>query len=500
MLSSAALAQDDVPVAAEPVAAESVVSEQHFTAAGDRLPSDNVLSLAQTRDGFLWVGTDRGLARFDGRQWRVLDRSSHPTLSSEHISALTPDRDGYLWVGTKGGGLYRFNGANFLPISRPNQLGGPWNVTAVFQQDDGLLWVGTPEDLLYLQPLSSSLRYGLPGIPVSNLTIDPYDHVWASAGRGLFRQVQLTFQTLSLPLGVANRAIHCLVMTPGGQLILGREDGLMLAEGRFDNTGLPQSADLIPGLRGPVSALLIDQQGRLIVGTSEAVIRLGGALEPGLRPDSVQLITPDSARGDAGWRANQIIEDREGGLWIATTHGLHRIENTIAETTVNLTVTISADGRPRRPATRYLLPPETEILQIELAAPTFRQVGQVEVRSRLEGHDEGWRTGERSLTYQDLSPGTYSLTAEASLDGGATWTIEERVEIEIEPELLETWTFWLSIIGGFAGILGIVGGWLLFVRHRERRFAEMAAQEWREIQEESGMIDSEHDLGERRPD
>lgn len=456
---------------------------ESFTTA-DGLPSDRVMSLAQTRDGFLWVGTESGLGRFDGRRWRLFDRSSHPTLASERISSLTPDRSGYLWVGTLGGGLYRFDGAFFLPVSRPNQLGGPWNVTALLQQEDSLLWVGTPEDLLYLQPLANSLRYGLPGIPVSCLTIDPYDHVWASAGRGLFRQVQLTFQTLSLPLGVENKNIHSLAMTPAGELMIGREDGLMIARGRFEDSGLPQSIELVDDVAGPVWALLIDRRGRWVAGTADGVWRFDDG-----RP--IRLL---SAGVDSDWTVHQLLEDREGSLWVATSAGLHRIagEATAPVTPVTLAIMLGVDGVARRPAGRHLLPPETELLSVEVAAPTFGKADRVRIRTRLEGHDEAWRD-ETELEYRGLRPGAYRLAAEASLDGGRTWPIEAATEIEIEPRLHQTLEFWLWLVGGLGAFLVAVGGWFFFLHQRERRFAEMAEQEWREIQEESGMIDPDHD-------
>ncbi|MEM8998413.1 MAG: two-component regulator propeller domain-containing protein, partial [Acidobacteriota bacterium] len=152
-------------VAATAAGAQESADARRWTA-DDGLPSSVVMSVAQTRDGFLWVGTDAGLARFDGRTWRRFDRSTYPTLASDKISALAADRGGYLWVGTHGGGLYRYDGVNFLPVSRPNQLGGPWRVTALMQQEEGLLWVGTPQDLLFLPSSANSLRYGQEVDPV----------------------------------------------------------------------------------------------------------------------------------------------------------------------------------------------------------------------------------------------------------------------------------------------------------------------------------------------
>ena len=154
----------------------------HLTVA-DGLPDDRVTSLAQTRDGFLWVGTPSGLGRFDGRAWRTYDRRRHPTLASDEISRLASDRAGYLWIGTVGGGLERFDSARFLPVSRPNQVGGAWTVQSLLQTPDSTLWVGTPEDLLYLQPGATAAFHGLPGVSAGSLHQDPWGHLWVGAGR-----------------------------------------------------------------------------------------------------------------------------------------------------------------------------------------------------------------------------------------------------------------------------------------------------------------------------
>src|SRR4051794_1601051 len=64
------------------------------------LPQNSVLSIAQTPDGFLWLGTEEGLARFDGLAFRVFDTRNTPELHSQEISALLADREGRLWIGT----------------------------------------------------------------------------------------------------------------------------------------------------------------------------------------------------------------------------------------------------------------------------------------------------------------------------------------------------------------------------------------------------------------
>ena len=67
------------------------------------LPQNSIQSILQTRDGYLWMGTERGLVRFDGVQFTVFDKGNTPGLQNSNAQALFEDRAGNLWVGTWGG-------------------------------------------------------------------------------------------------------------------------------------------------------------------------------------------------------------------------------------------------------------------------------------------------------------------------------------------------------------------------------------------------------------
>ncbi|MEK7684224.1 MAG: two-component regulator propeller domain-containing protein [Verrucomicrobiota bacterium] len=70
------------------------------------LPHDAVQAILQTRDGFLWVATRGGLARFDGRAFQIFDHATNPQFVSEDCTALGEGMDGSLWIGTKDGLLH----------------------------------------------------------------------------------------------------------------------------------------------------------------------------------------------------------------------------------------------------------------------------------------------------------------------------------------------------------------------------------------------------------
>src|SRR5579859_3093367 len=78
----------------------------------DGLPQESVRAITQTSDGYLWLGTQAGLARFDGSQFRVPEWYGNPFFQQhDHVLAMRADHDGGLWIATGGGGLgYARNG------------------------------------------------------------------------------------------------------------------------------------------------------------------------------------------------------------------------------------------------------------------------------------------------------------------------------------------------------------------------------------------------------
>src|SRR5207248_5690469 len=71
------------------------------------LPQNSVYAIAQTRDGYLWLGTEEGLVRFDGARFVTFDKRNTPAIRANWIRALLEGRDGTLWIATIGGGLVR---------------------------------------------------------------------------------------------------------------------------------------------------------------------------------------------------------------------------------------------------------------------------------------------------------------------------------------------------------------------------------------------------------
>jgi ligand-binding sensor domain-containing protein len=114
----------------------------------DGLPQNSVTALAQTQSGYLWVGTQDGLARFDGMRFVVFDSHNTPAIHNGRIVQVFEDRRGALWIGTEGAGLVRLAQGQFSAFSAPNQ-GSAFNYARVLCDDAvGGLWMSSCENQL----------------------------------------------------------------------------------------------------------------------------------------------------------------------------------------------------------------------------------------------------------------------------------------------------------------------------------------------------------------
>jgi signal transduction histidine kinase/sugar lactone lactonase YvrE len=138
-----ALAAIFLPAAAQEISGAPFLIRSWQTDAG--LPNNTVNAVAQTCDGYLWLGTDAGLARFDGVRCRVFGLQDG--LPGLQISALLEDRHGTLWIGTAGGGLCRkkSDGAIETFTIKDGLAGNA--IQALIEATNGDLWVGTPAGL-----------------------------------------------------------------------------------------------------------------------------------------------------------------------------------------------------------------------------------------------------------------------------------------------------------------------------------------------------------------
>src|SRR5262245_25643139 len=149
------------------------------------LPQNDVKVL-QTRDGYLWLGTHGGLARFDGLRFTVFDTGNTPTLRSNRILTLCEDREGTLWIGTQNGGLTSYSKEKFTTFTTRDGLPDE-SVYDLLADRQGTLWISTPKGLARRsagQLTTYTTRDGLPSDGTGYLQEDAGGALWfISAGQ-----------------------------------------------------------------------------------------------------------------------------------------------------------------------------------------------------------------------------------------------------------------------------------------------------------------------------
>ncbi|HEY8994647.1 MAG TPA: two-component regulator propeller domain-containing protein, partial [Lacunisphaera sp.] len=133
------------------------------------LPAAGISSIAQTGDGYLWLGTQSGLVRFDGVRFSAIALPDDSRFPRQMIASLASSRTGGLWFGlaAAGGFGFRDEQGEFFRPTGPAWLNTPANAVSLWEASDGSLWAGTNSGLIRYDPrnpTASALNAQLPAV------------------------------------------------------------------------------------------------------------------------------------------------------------------------------------------------------------------------------------------------------------------------------------------------------------------------------------------------
>lgn len=331
--------------------------------AEDGLPQNTVTCITQTRDGYIWLGTLNGIARFDGVRFVVFGAHNTPELKSNRITCLLEDNEGALWIGTEGGGVTRLSHGNFttytdwegLPnnivlhlsseengrVSIVTQAGtGVWQdgklskeninhripqqavpedhplpdleVQVTLKLSDGSIWAGTREGSLWRFVDSSWKRVVLPGDtgkhPVLTLFEDKENNLWVGTeGGGLIRIKPRRLMTLDIRDGLSNEHIMSMADDGNNGIWLASNGGGINHWYKGQVSAWPESGPLKDNKQ--ISTLLRTSDGSLWIGTS------GDGLYRWKNGETVRF---GPSEGLPNPNILALFEDRDKRLWIGT--------------------------------------------------------------------------------------------------------------------------------------------------------------------------------------
>jgi signal transduction histidine kinase/ligand-binding sensor domain-containing protein len=311
--------------AAEP---RELFDKYHLTTWGstDGLTASTVWALAQDTLGYLWLGTDVGLFRFDGVRFSRFTSYGPTQLTDAPIRALHVTREGSLWVGFGSlKGASRVRAGQVVNFSEQDGM-PPNDVTAIVEDPTGAIWAGGSAGLMRFsgqrweawQP-----GHGLPAGAVYSASTDREGGLLVGTSSGVFRKRagRSGFEPVEFLEG--KDSVADFSRRFGGDVVRA------VLEDHAGNVWVTDPAAGVRGLdrwqrseeRGRGAALLNDNQGNLWVGTwAQGLWRITYQHDKPLRIERATNI-----EGFVGDEVRSLLEDRDGNIWVGTLDGVHRL-------------------------------------------------------------------------------------------------------------------------------------------------------------------------------
>jgi signal transduction histidine kinase/ligand-binding sensor domain-containing protein len=272
-----------------------------------------VHAITQGVEGQLWIGTENGLVRFDGREFVMNPRTDRGPRELASVLGAVVDRAGSLWVRRDGPALLRIGQGRSADV----RLGADAREVAVTAmtllrsgnllvcgQASGLLtWKAGRFERLEVAPSPGSIVLALAETAEGRLLLGTRD-----AGLFLLENGRLR----ALATGLPDRKVNAVLAVDAGEAWIGTDRGLVHWDGRgLTTAGVPESLRDVQ-----VLALLRDRDGLLWVGTNGGLVRVNrkGAAEPA---------------GATGLAVTALFEDREGDLWVGSGGGIERLHDPV---------------------------------------------------------------------------------------------------------------------------------------------------------------------------
>jgi signal transduction histidine kinase/sugar lactone lactonase YvrE len=282
------------------------------------LKSQFINVLCQDREGFLWVGTQNGLYRYDG--YRFLEFTTKDGLPSDSITSLHAGSDGTLWVGTVKGLAWRL-GVRFM-VPADSSLQRTTFIEGIASDDAGHTYVGTTQGLARatLSSDAGALRLellpgpaGMKNPRITSIWPDPKGGIWFGCGTSICRAAGGDVQVWGESAGVPADGWQFLAKDTAGNLWARSRNYLLERPAGADRFRIVGQGEVAP-LHFGLPSLLVDGGSRLFVPTDGglSILRNGGWTRLGPREGLPSSIV------------TAVLRDRQGSLWVGMTSGLAR--------------------------------------------------------------------------------------------------------------------------------------------------------------------------------
>ncbi|HEX8699660.1 MAG TPA: ATP-binding protein, partial [Myxococcaceae bacterium] len=368
----------------------------------------------------------------------------------------------------------------------------------------GTLWAGSSNGLFRAEaPERRFIRFPIPG-RISNARLvdlleDSQSRVWVSGGIGLAVIEKGQMRRFSTADGLRHHEVYWLAELQPGRLCVAYGpvsgvDCFRYEDGRLENV---LHLDMSTGLASDsVEILFVDSKGRLWVGSTRGMARVG--------PEGMVHFRVADGLPREDCNSKSIWEDPDGSVWIGTGTGIaHFRESPNAQASVPLQVVLTGvrAGEQQVPSLtgEVELPYERNTLEFEWAAPTFIAGKDVVRQVRLVGLEPGFREEEHRARYVGLPPGGYEFQARARRPR-EDWGPVTRFGFVVRSPWWQTWWFRVALATVVAGALGAAARWRQHaLRARNAQLEQLVAQRTRELTEaQEQLVQMEKQATERR--
>ncbi|MGN7783832.1 hybrid sensor histidine kinase/response regulator transcription factor [Niabella sp. 22666] len=441
------------------------------------LSSNFITSFFEDQKSNLWIGTEGGGVSVWNADRTRFSTYKEPQLSSNTVSSMTQDAEGNIWMATFGGGVTRLApGGKADHFRLINQSDGFENKIAIriYYDSKKNLWVTTYENghlYLYNKQLNRFETFDVSLGDLMSIKEDRTGTLWAGNAQSLIRIDQANKQHQYYEIGKTVRAIYedrqgrFWVGSEGGGLVLFDRKAGKIARRYTEDEGLSSNT---------VMNILEDSTGNLWISTTNGLNKFNpqsGKFNRFYESDGLQS-------SQFSYRA--AIQLRSGELAFGGNNGFNifypqRIKPRTFFPTLVIT-SLRVNNKDLSPAldyemnesgdiTRLTVPYNEALLSLQFAALEYSAPNKIQYAYYLEGWDKDWnKTGNtRTVTYNNIREGTYTLRIKSTNAEGSWNTVEKVMTIKVLPPWFRTWWAYLLYLSGAAALA------ILYISYKTRQ-------------------------------
>ena len=284
------------------------------------LPQNYIKAIIQTKDGYLWLGTEEGLTRFDGVSFKKINKRNNKAFKSNNIRVLFEDSKNQLWIGTSNGITVYSNGEyQHKPLTK-NQNQNPNEIRTITEDKKGIIWLSTLKGGLYKYVNNKfdqiKLNENVSKKAIRALHFDSKNNLWIGTKKGLFKKAENEKTKHIIPNKDFTEAKFYTIYEDKNHVLWfgAYKTGLL----KFENNKFTAFTKENGLLSNKIISITGDKDKNLWIGT------YGDGL---IRYANQKFSNITSKTGLLSDMILDVFEDSEGNLWVGTYKGLNRLKD-----------------------------------------------------------------------------------------------------------------------------------------------------------------------------